>query len=707
MNHPSRLSPFAPAALMSVALMGALLVSLPFGGAQAKTPPPKVIDCAAMPCTATVPNAKTFEAVPGKPWLKALDADGKAIGWVVMSTELVSIKAYSGKPLVTLVGLDGEGVITGARVIHHAEPILLVGIPESVLHDFSALYANQPADTKVVVGKSSDPKAVTVDAISGATVTALALNRTILDSARKMGSELGVIAGARKRTGKFIPVDAVWTWDELIANGVMGHIKVSQKDMNGPDADESEGPFLDLYFTLADARQIGAALLGEGQYDWKIKQLKPGQHLLVVMSSGTSSFKGSGFVRGGLFDRIRVEQGLKSMMFRDIHYENLSPVEAEGAPDFKEGGVFVTDIGSLSPAVPFDFIFLGSKYSGKGGFDREFHTFKMPFQLPASVFKVDPLPELPESEAMWVQAWRNNTVGVIVLLGFIFLVVGLFIARRWLTSSMKRLQRIHIAVLLGSFLVLGVWLHAQPSVTQMLTFVGAVVGDWNGDLFLSEPLLFVFWIFISLLFIYWGRGLFCGWLCPYGALSELLYKVGKLTPFGDKIIPRPIARALDKVRYILLALLIPVYLYSPQMGEMMAEIEPFKTTFFVTPWTRHWGFFLWWLVLLAASFVTYRPFCRFICPLGGGLALFSSFRKGGPRRRQFCESCKICARGCEPEAIAPTGRINPRDCLSCMECETNYRDKAVCPPLISIESLEPGSSRRRTKVEADLKDVDW
>jgi len=82
-----------------------------------------------------------------------------------------------------------------------------------------------------------------------------------------------------------------------------------------------------------------------------------------------------------------------------------------------------------------------------------------------------------------------------------------------------------------------------------------------------------------------------------------------------------------------------------------------------------------------------RPFCRYLCPLGAALALPGSFRISGPYRRKFCEKCTICTRGCEPRAIRENGTIDPRECLSCMECEANFRDEEVCPPLIGIERL--------------------
>jgi NosR/NirI family nitrous oxide reductase transcriptional regulator len=119
----------------------------------------------------------------------------------------------------------------------------------------------------------------------------------------------------------------------------------------------------------------------------------------------------------------------------------------------------------------------------------------------------------------------------------------------------------------------------------------------------------------------------------------------------------------------------------------------------------------WWLLLLGVSFLSYRPFCRYICPLGGGLAILSSFRPSGPRRRVFCNQCTICARGCESRAIEPDGWIDPRECLSCMDCEATYRNEKVCPPLIGITKLETRgnlSDRQQAKLvtlRADVRDI--
>lgn len=661
-----------------IVFLGGIVGLLP-GLARAEQRPE--LDCDRVDCGAVVPGAVRFEPAPnGAPYRIGKDANGQIRGWVARSTDVVDIKAYSGKPIETLVGLLKDGTIGGARVLHHSEPILLVGIPEAALHRFVTWYAGKPATARIQVG-AADEGELSVDVISGATVTALAENRTILDTVHALGAAVGVIDQAAIVPGHFVEEQEPWSWQRLVEEKALARLTVSEAEMG---IGSSPAPFIDLHFTIADPPQIGRALLGDGEYQWLKGQLAAGEHLLVVLGNGSSSFKGSGFVRGGIFDRVRLEQGLGTVMFSDRDYHNLTRVAAAGAPSFREGAVFITRPGALDPGASFDLVFLGSRYDGRSGFSRDFHATRRSHRLPRSLYVLDgPDPE----EAVWRRAWARGASKVVLLAGYLLLVAGIFAGRRHTATRMRRLQRLHLWALLSSFVGLGLFLAAQPSVTQILTFIDSVIGEWRFGLFLSEPLLFVSWIFIAVVTLIWGRGVFCGWVCPYGAGSELLHRLGKRLRLGKLELPERWHRRLRWLRYGILAVLVGVYLVSPVWGERLAEIEPFKTTFFVRPWSRDMLFLGWWLLLLVLSSFWYRPFCRYLCPLGAGLALASSFRRSGPYRRRFCSSCRICARGCEPRAFRDDGSIDPKECLSCMECEATFHDRDTCPPLLATDRL--------------------
>jgi NosR/NirI family nitrous oxide reductase transcriptional regulator len=678
------------AARQSFVLLVAFVASFasPAANAGITDKGPQSLDCATMPCQALLPQAQTFEPLKhpsNRAYAQGRNAAGEVVGWVALSTEVLDVRAYSGKPLITLFAIDTQGVITGAQVLHHSEPILLVGIPEQKLHDFVKAYAGHSVREDIVVGQARDPNTVALDVISGATVTVLAQNRTVMDGTRRLARDVGVLEPVKVRDGSFVVDAAPWPWQRMVDEGALAHLVVPAQALGGK---EQDGPMLDLWFGLIDPPAFGQSLLAAGDYRWLRSKLEPHEHLLFVAANGTTSFKGSGFVRGGIFDRIRLQQGLESWMFHDHDYLNVARVEALGAPTFKEAAVFIVRGGGLDPGLPMSFHFIGSVYDQKGGFSRSFESFAAQLSLSTDIYVAQgEAPHAMSGEASLVaQAWynqRGRLAGLSIFLGLVGLA---FVGRRWLTADMKRLKRLHLLSLCTA-LGLGFGLQVQPSVTQILTLIDTLIKRENFGLFLLEPTLFVAWIFIFVVSLIWGRGVFCGWVCPYGALTELAHKLAHRLGLRPRELPEKWHRIARWGRYGVLFGLVALYLWSPPLGEQSAEIEPFKTTFFVAPWHRQWYFIVWWSALLLASLWIWRPFCRYLCPLGGALAIFSSFRRSGPYRRNFCTSCKICTKGCEPLAIRENGTIDPRECLSCMECEATFRDESTCPPLVGIDRL--------------------
>jgi len=664
----------------------------------------RTLDCAQDPCAQVLPGAATFSPVEGRPWAQGLNAAGEPVGWVALSTEIVDIDGYSSKPLVTLVGLDGDGLIAGARVVHHSEPILLVGIPEEKLHTFVNAHVGLRADQPVVVGGEAEGEAFAVDVISGATVTVLAESRTVMETARRLGEEVGVIERAPRVAGHFVNEGPTPSWAQLVDDGVLGHLVVSQEQMG---ARPSDSPFIDIWFGIADSAPVGRAMLGDHVWERTMGELAPGEHLVVMFGTGTSSFKGSGFVRGGIFDRVRLEQGVRQVVFRDLDYSNIGQPAAPDAPRFKEGALFIAREDRLDPGMKFDLVFLASAFTLQGGIERTFHSYRSTHRLPKSVYVLDG----PDPESLvWRRAWNMRKGTIALVIGYFLAVMGVFAGRRWTSASVQRIKRIHTGFMLVSFVGLGLALSLQPSITQLLTLADSARGGWRWGLFLSDPLLFVTWIFIAVSTALWGRGVFCGWVCPYGSLSELLFKVGRILKLPEYEAPDSVHNKARMIRYVVFGVLLTVFLLWPETGERMAEVEPFKSTFFVPPWTRHAALFAYWSLLLLSSFIVFRPFCRYLCPLGAALALPSSFRLSSPYRREFCaKGCQTCPRNCEPRAFRKDGTIDPRECLNCWECEATYHDDQKCPPLVQIRRKadkaeqaadHAGAARLRAELEA-------
>ena len=182
----------------------------------------------------------------------------------------------------------------------------------------------------------------------------------------------------------------------------------------------------------------------------------------------------------------------------------------------------------------------------------------------------------------------------------------------------------------------------------------------------------------------WGRALFCGWLCPFGALQELLNKIALSIGIKQKRLNTKKDLSLKKVKYILLALLGSLFLYSFDLGLTASAIEPFKSaiTFrFNAPIIA----LVWVLIILGSGLFIERAYCRFLCPLGAAAAIIGKVRIFNflHRRKECGSPCKACNPECPTQAIKLNGAIDMNECFQCLDCQVMYFDKHKCPPLVA------------------------
>ena len=240
-------SSFASRLFASVLLCCASgLVTAAESGATYEAPLPVQLStdpdlCAYVPCKDVIPGADSFSERMGKPayveaYANASDADAapetddakasadengrKLVGYVFLSTDIVDIPAYSGKPVVTLIGMDTKGTITGVRVLRHSEPILLLGIPESELTKFIKQYVGKFVGSKIEVGAGRPDQGVLgLDAITGATVTVIAQNQVILRSGVQIAKQVGIIKPTIRPQAKFKQAEGNRDWNTLVDEG--------------------------------------------------------------------------------------------------------------------------------------------------------------------------------------------------------------------------------------------------------------------------------------------------------------------------------------------------------------------------------------------------------------------------------------------------------------------------------------------------------
>jgi len=642
------------------------------------------------------------------------------LGYVFQSIDVVNIPAYSGKPVNMQVILDPAGVIQDAYVLEHHEPILLVGIPETKLHEFTAKYRGISTEQRVMVGRSGDPDAVTIDAVSGATVTVMVVNEIVMRAAHKVAVSLALINDqstikqkpASVRADVYQPAD----WAQLTGNGAIRRLLLTHGQVDSAfKGSEAEGideatpeqagdTFIDLFAAHLNPPTIGRNLLGDNQYRFLMEELKPGEHAIAVLGRGEYSYKGSGYVRGGIFDRLQMRQFGEVISFRDMDHQRLSDVYAAGMPEFDEMSIFIVRAPSaFDPGSPWELELLVRRQTGP--ISSQFTSFELPYQLPEEYLD-RPLPTAAELAAaeesnrpMWLNIWYQKSFQIAVISVALLLLTIILFLQDTLARRPQLLHWLRRGYLLFTVLFIGWYALGQLSVVNVLTFVHALIQDFRWELFLTDPVIFIIWTFTAASILLWGRGVFCGWLCPFGALQELINEAARKLKIRQFELPFAVHERLWAIKYIILLALFGLSLESMATAERFAEVEPFKTAI-TLKFDRQWWFVLYAVILLVINIFTRKVYCRYICPLGAALAIPSKFRLFDwlKRRKECGDPCQLCAKECEIQAIHPDGHINANECHYCLDCQMTYHNDNKCPPLI----LKQKKRNKKAPASAEL-----
>ncbi|WP_253392076.1 transcriptional regulator NosR [Pseudomonas citronellolis] len=655
--------------------------------------------------TQVFPGVERIGDAEGEFGVRRLFKGDELLGYAFQSIRVTQMPAYSGKPINLQVILDPHAVIRDAYVLEHHEPILLIGIPVEKLHAFTAGYAGVRADQRVVVGRSSDAQTTTIDAVAGATVTVMVVNEIVMRAAHTVAVSLGLIedGGSVRPKPAQVRLDAFQpaTWAELTGNGAIRRLQLNRGQIDdafkgteaasvgAADAAHRADDFIDLYTALLNPPTVGRNLLGERQYQELMDSLKPGEYAIAVLGNGQYSFKGSGYVRGGIFDRVQLRQFGDILSFRDLDYQRLSDVYAEGMPAFAEMAIFIVRAQHrFDPGTPWNLELLVRRQTGPVA--SLFTSFALPYQTPEA-YLLRPQPSAEELAALeeakrplWLRIWYQKSFQIGVLLGALALLATILFLQDALTRRPHLLHWVRRGYLAFTLVFIGWYCLGQLSVVNVLTFVHALFEGFRWELFLSDPILFILWTFTAASVLLWGRGVFCGWLCPFGALQELLNEAARKLRVPQFELPFAVHERLWALKYIILLALFGLSLESLSTAERAAEVEPFKTAI-TLGFARQWGFVAYAAGLLLVNLFTRKVYCRYLCPLGAALAIPGKARLFDwlKRRKECGQPCQLCARECEIQAIHPDGRINANECHYCLDCQLTYHDENKCPPLVN------------------------
>jgi len=445
-----------------------------------------------------LPGVSVAAPVPSVPGLFSADAPGVGRVLFFETSDFVHIPAYSGSPVNLLVGLTATGEFLAASVQAHAEPILVVGITDSDLQAFVNQFVGKRASDAIRVGAQGREGYVGIDGLSGATITAMVITRTITRA----------------------------------------------------------------------AEQVLAAYAAAGA--------------------------------------------------------TAAPVVGAGVPAV------------ASPAEP-----------------------------------------------EWHWSWQQHRVQVSVLAVALFVLLLVLFLQDWLVQHKRLFQRFRLAWLVFTVVFIGWVCHAQLSVVNLLGFARNLAGGFSWESLLLDPVVFLLWAFVALSILLWGRGVYCGWLCPFGAAQELLSKASRALGFAGWQFPHAVHERLWAIKYLILLAILGLALDSMANAARLAEVEPFKTVF-VMQFDRPPAYVLYAVLLLVITVFNSKFYCKYLCPLGAALSFVTRFKVfDWLRRRVECgHPCQTCARECQIGAIRPTGEIIDNECHYCLDCQVTYWDEHRCPPLV-------------------------
>lgn len=661
--------------LTSLVLIVGLLAGLGPGSALAQQRQPRVSEAPTTPdpsAAASLMNTKgpilitrQDEGVPG--W--EIRKDGEVLGYVGSTWEIARSTGYSGRPLEVLVGIDMAGRISGARLVRHDEPVLTLGISDADISRYVSRFAGYDLRRARPPGADDLP-----DVISRATVSTGVIRDGILRTARTLAAGRGVIAA---RAGidrlSFVPMD----WQTLLDTGALAEAHASMAEaaeaLSGAKVPVPPGPgdFLRLWTGLIDTPSVGQNLLGQQDFTAAVGNLGPGAAALIVISRGLYSHRGTAWRRSGAFDRIAVIQNDRPWHPSADAYHPIKRLRIEGSPEVREISLFhLPD--SIDPLKPFRVEVTATRPAAEGDVSM---TIGTDYELPQEFRTAPPPQEPPLWQSNW-QAKRPQAVFVAAMLAALWLI---FFAQEWIVRRPRLWRGLRLGFLSVTLLVLGWGMNAQLSVVQMVAFIHSLLSGFRWETFLIEPLIFLLWGFVALGLLFWGRGVYCGWLCPFGALQELLNAAAVKLGIRQVAVPRALHERLWMLKYTAFVAILAVSFYSMHDALVLAEVEPFKTAISLRM-MRAWPFVLFVLGLLGAGLFIERFYCRYLCPLGAGLAIPAKLKVFDwlHRRPQCGRECRLCETRCTVGAIDDVGRINPNECVLCLRCQVIMLDPTQC-----------------------------
>ena len=668
------------------------------------------------------PEATKIGRLEGDVPSAAISSENNLLGYLFITKDITSSLGYSSQVFDIVVGLKLDGRLAGAKVIDHLEPIIGMYTPdgELVMPLFTAQYKDLDIRLPIKINLLRTEGPGDLDGISSATVSAVLFNGAILRAART----LALYKGMRLSDEPVIDIVSYEKalFDHLVSDGSVGRLTLTLDDLKNIGLDKPEitnrtgvadiyrysaqfagntpvaaeqkevkrgykdtdrNLVIDLYVAPVITPTIGRNLLGDKWYDIFVAGRDPKETTLVVAGLGRYPLDGEPHIASGNFKRMAIIQDKKRFQLSKEHFRNLGFLHGEDKPFFAEAGIYrIPPEAGIDPVKPWKFeLLVESRDKAKNKYFYINYNMKEKY-----IIQPDGLDVIANNdEPVWYAAWESQRINLsllfltLAILSFVLWKVDNIVKRDIVWKSFRYLFLIWVLIWLGFYA------GGQITIISLLTWLTAPYHKTSWDVLLSDPLLVSLMLFVIVSFVLWGRGIFCGWLCPFGALQELLAKFAKFMRVKQIQISYRAHQVLWPIKYFLLFGLIGIAFYSTSSLNYATEIEPFKTAISMK-FNREWYFVAYAIVLLFIGLFIERFFCRFLCPLGAVMAIGGKLRifETLKRRKECGSPCKLCSNECPINAIKPSGEIIMDECFYCLDCQSLYYNEHKCPPLVKV-----------------------
>ena len=691
--------------MLLVALLAVLLGlpahagSLSRADVQALFPPPLVV-------------GERPADLPAWPIFRRAGAALELQAHVFETIDLEPVAGYGGKPVNLLVVMDRDGRFSEVRLLAHDEPLFKSAKGTAVLSQFAQQYQGLTVDHDIqVLGPRAERRQTETSAalhgVLTGTVSATAIDRAVLESAAQVAharaNAQAAQSGQTGHTGRLatpLPRDPndryrKSGWSELASARLVQPWRLSNRQVQALFKDSPaawrdpagmswpDGPAVDVWVALAGLPQAGRNLLDAAGWRQVRAAREQGQTLLLVLDGGRYPVAAAATHDQARVAMLHLQQGGRTFALKPFDYQGglgLSGSRSGVARD-AVARLFSVDAAPDGTRLDVEQPLLLNLTLQRGSADAAASVraaASQPFEIPnASTYR--PQRETPA----WLAAWSQRGGDLAVLVAGLGVLTVALARQTWLTAKPGRLLAFRTAYLLFTLGFIGWWAQGQLTILSLTSAIEAGVAGRALDFLLADPMAVVLWAFTGVTLLVWGRGTFCGWLCPFGALQELVSRLAGAVGLRPRRLRRVLDQRLKWLKYGVLGVLCASAAVSAGWTETAVEVEPFKTAISQT-FQREWPYVAWALLCVAAGVLVYRGYCRYLCPLGAALAVLGRLRRWRwiPRRDACGTPCQTCSHRCAYQAITPAGEVQYEECFQCGDCVSLYQDPQQCLPLV-------------------------